>query len=770
MKESEARYLKGCQASDLTSCLGQAKLYRSGRLPGDPIKLLDEACARGVSGVCLAKDIAQLSAELGCRSPARLIESLVRACEQGDPMGCLELGRSRRDRSTGSVTAASVVEPLRKACTAGVIAACHEGLLVDSSERPWFEARACFRSEAMTCDATPGLEIAKKTIELKWSSTGRSFLYTDLQFTGPDGHSLLASWGAETALIDLSRGAVAARVTLSSPRRRGPYSGGGDLVRSIERATWEWSASAGVVGLIELSGYGHGFNQGFAVWSPASGDLPKLVRPTTGSMSLDEKVMALSPDLRFAVIGIDSEVVLLDLQTGSEIGAPIEIYEVKTAAFSADSSTVAIGAENGAIAVVATATGARSMLKASSATVRSLSFHPTRRLLAAADERDHIRIWQLDATDRVPRPMDEQGRIVSFSPDGRYLALSGGQLVLLDATTLLRVARPVPCSACSSRTSLVFSPDSRYVASAGTHEATLFELGTRAAAPVAADSAWFTKLHRLPIPEAPPSPPFARDATIRGKITMEGKPVAGAKIEIKPSLGEWPNARTLPPRVTRSAKDGSYTFQGIPEINWSVEVTSQGAQRGVRDLRLRKSGDSNRSADETSFNLERGFSVRGKVLDAAGRPAPGARISLGYLEVVADGQGKFTLHHLSQRWNLQLRAYRADGSVVIEELGKGGTGLPQEVVLRLRAPSDPRVLRLKIVDAQGKPMPNLWLSVGSNSMGKTDARGMFFTDIGSERSVSPSLNSMDGLWLSQSITLPQPNVVTLTAKPLPNWE
>lgn len=239
---------------------------------------------------------------------------------------------------------------------------------------------------------------------------------------------------------------------------------------------------------------------------------------------------------------------------------------------------------------------------------------------------------------------------------------------------------------------------------------------------------------------------------------MDGKPVAGAQIEIKPSPGEWPNARAHPPRVTRSAKDGSYAFKDLPAIDWSVEVTSPDAQRGIRELRFREADGDSRSPGEASFELERGFSLRGTVLDAAGKPASGARISLGYLEVVADGRGKFELHHLSPRWNLQLRAYRADGSVVIEDVGKdlskAGTTTPPEVVLRLRAPSDPRVLRLKIVDVNGKPMPNLWLTIGTNSMGKTDARGMFFTDTGSETTASPSLNPGEGLSFSEAIKAP----------------
>jgi uncharacterized GH25 family protein len=386
-------------------------------------------------------------------------------------------------------------------------------------------------------------------------------------------------------------------------------------------------------------------------------------------------------------------------------------------------------------------------------------------VLVSVDQADRVRLWQLDAPGRGPTYVAEPGYAAAFSPDGRHLAVArADEVVLLDAITLRRVARPVASGGMQGSDPIAFSPDSRYVAVANHQGVTVVDLDPRAAT-AAIDTVWFAGLHPLPVPAALPAPPFGRDAVIAGTVTVDGKPVAGAEIELRPSSREWPDARVLPARLVRSGKDGRYALDHVAAIEWVVTATSPDTQisSSVLDLRRDPRG---RPADVA---LEPAVTLRGKVLDASGRPAPGTRITgrSDQREVVAtDREGKFVLRHLSPRGELRLHARRADGAVATAVVDLGQAAAPPDVVVRLLSPSDRRVLRIKVVDASGKPVVNAMVEIDDLDEGATDARGTLTTDITPAR-VNVVIRRWPEILASQKIDLPQRGVVTLTARPPP---
>ncbi len=780
-EEAAELYVKGCQADDRDSCLEQARLYASHPQLGDPRQALDEACARAVPGVCLAAGRGDLTGEPGRRQPARAIERFERACAQAEAEGCLELARGRRDRIAGAVDRAIIVETFRKACAAGSLAACREGKLVEPSAQTWFDTQACFHGDVAACGGQrAGLAIATRTIALNWPLSPGGFVQSSLslRFVGPDEHGLLASGQDQLALLDPMGRVAASWISLASAKKPGPRPEAQALGRAISRSLWCWNEIGDELnGLVTIGGYGLAVDYGVAVWAPMSQALPAVFPPLDEDRILTWQ-RALSADCRLALVSKEyghSGTRLLDLRTRRPIGGLIGGEHPGPAgamAFSADGSQVALAFRGGPISIVATDTGTASTLGTSMATIESMSFHPTRRVLVSSDSRERVRIWQLDTPGRGSILLAEPAHTAAFSPDGRHLALvRDEELVLLDATTLQRVARPVPFDRIEGRSAIVFSPDSRYAVIWGRPTPSngdlvvIFDLDPGATTrPI--DSAWFAKLRPLPVPAPPPAPRFDRDAAITGTVSVNGKPVAGAQIELRPSLDEWPDARALPPRFTRSTDDGRYAFPRLPAIEWRMTVTSPDTQIARTTVNLRK-GEGYRQSPVV-LELKPGVAVRGKVLDESGKAASGVLISVAgrfRRDVATDRKGRFEVRHLEPHSRFELRARRADGAVATIPVDLATSVTLPELVLRLLSPSDPRILRLKVVDPSGKPIASAFVSTRLG-IGVTDASGTLILDgSGDEKETYVSVHSEKRLLASRQISLPQPGVVTVMTDP-----
>lgn len=203
---------------------------------------------------------------------------------------------------------------------------------------------------------------------------------------------------------------------------------------------------------------------------------------------------------------------------------------------------------------------------------------------------------------------------------------------------------------------------------------------------------------------------------IRGTLTEKGtgEPVEGALIccntQQQPNVGRaWPLARTGP--------DGAYSIrapEGYTQIRpfsmppgWSSETSGPGSVTFVL-------AEAN-APYTVDFQASRCRRVRGRVLDADGRPAAGARVLCwdggGWPFAVgarADEQGCF-VYLLKPAEQRVLQAYRGDDMTLTPTIIPGES--EDEVVLHLSRDARPYV-KGRVVDAEGAPVAGALVRAG----------------------------------------------------------
>jgi len=206
-------------------------------------------------------------------------------------------------------------------------------------------------------------------------------------------------------------------------------------------------------------------------------------------------------------------------------------------------------------------------------------------------------------------------------------------------------------------------------------------------------------------------------------ITFRGAPAAGAEIELRPSSKEWPDARALAPRTARTEADGRFALDKLAEIDWSISIAVPESVVYRNELGLR----SRQAVTGWNLELKPGLTREGTVLDAAGKPAAGVRVVDSWgKQRQSDRAGKFSVRHLQPNESFWLRAQAPSGAVATGWLEVSSE---QPLVLRLHPPSDPQVLRLRVVDPAGKPVAGALVMVNGNATfesGVSDADGRFF--------------------------------------------
>nr|QKW93666.1 hypothetical protein [Vitiosangium cumulatum] len=742
-------YARGCEHGSFLACARLADLEGSGypgsaphpesarqRLLGTCERKLPHACVS--VGNALREGRPWLPRDLKAASGYYL-----RACEQDDAEGCEALALAYQEGRGVEPSGERAFENHRKACELGRAASClNAGVSAEALKNREEAVRAyrlgCFRGSAGGCEALTRLGEATTLVErsqqVDLSAWGRWTEMSDLLFL-PASPLLLASARGQLQLADTTTGQpVGAPVDLSSRaiQWKSPY-GETTLMRKADNLSLSWDARAK-----EPYGFFEDTSGRILVWRPGRASPPPPERAGNDRQCLPLAYHSSGRRLLMAVTSTgvcgSTSVQEFDVETGKPVGPRVELQaRVTVLASSADGSRYAAGLEGGQVRLIDAETGKVTALPGGHSTdVRSISFHPTRPLLATASSEGVARLWDLSGSMSTLATIPEWVRQVRFSPDGKLLAAAGGRegLLLLDAVTGHRASPPIPLSGGSAFPLIAFSPDGGRLAVADSgYEVLLVKLrGAAASGGVASVPTWFTRIRPLEPPPVPKPPPILMDGRIEGTVRFEGNPVPGAVVVLTPHEQEWDDARALGTRRYPVRPDGTFVLTNVPRIQWQLTIEAPGKMRWSRIIQGRE-GALHTGLDAS---LERAATLRGRVLTPEKRPASGVQVawtapySERRLTVVTDASGRFVIDHLSPG-TYRLQALRPNGDISSQQVQLDNLE-PRDVELVLRKRGDPSVLRVRVLTEGGKPVPGATVSLGGGVRGITDAQGRWHTD------------------------------------------
>ncbi len=199
---------------------------------------------------------------------------------------------------------------------------------------------------------------------------------------------------------------------------------------------------------------------------------------------------------------------------------------------------------------------------------------------------------------------------------------------------------------------------------------------------------------------------------IQGRVMGPEGPVAGARVSASMPRGGGVRrpgafarggsllAAAAPPIVTTTAKDGSFTLEGLPDSLVMLRVHAPGYAPDA----VRETG----GTGTVTLKLSKGSPVAGRVVTPSGKPAAGAWVLAGDdgLEGAArcDAQGRFRIERVAPG----ARALIATGDAILIPRGRDDVAIPAESW----APSSPARLTLPL--AAGAPEPVMTLRPGAN--------------------------------------------------------
>jgi hypothetical protein len=152
---------------------------------------------------------------------------------------------------------------------------------------------------------------------------------------------------------------------------------------------------------------------------------------------------------------------------------------------------------------------------------------------------------------------------------------------------------------------------------------------------------------------------------LRGRVTdANGQPIAGATVQLSPnrySSDAWIEDPTLDPwRIGPTIKgspflayqsirsgpshptvptdaEGQFQFDSVKLGEWIVTIEAPGFAPAWDRVKVRPAS----AMDPVAFTLQPGMAVRGRVLDSAGNPLPGADVLLNRYHVYSDAEGYY---------------------------------------------------------------------------------------------------------------------------------
>jgi protocatechuate 3,4-dioxygenase beta subunit/thiol-disulfide isomerase/thioredoxin len=192
--------------------------------------------------------------------------------------------------------------------------------------------------------------------------------------------------------------------------------------------------------------------------------------------------------------------------------------------------------------------------------------------------------------------------------------------------------------------------------------------------------------------------------TVRGRVVdaETGKPLAGVSVEESSSF-----------QSVKTKEDGTFELRAAPGEIWiSIQEVPPGYARDRMMTSRRLTVQAGAGAADIEFKLQRGVSVKGQVVDPAGRPVPGAVVRYvrdwAMSEETADDEGRFTLEGLLPGKSLVL------WTSVPEKGWAGQLSLPMEkatlepVTLKLGRAA---AVRLTVTDPQKQPIEGIEIEV-----------------------------------------------------------
>ena len=134
----------------------------------------------------------------------------------------------------------------------------------------------------------------------------------------------------------------------------------------------------------------------------------------------------------------------------------------------------------------------------------------------------------------------------------------------------------------------------------------------------------------------------ARAVSVAGRVTLDGRPAAGAHVEAAaPGLG--------PPRETTAGADGRFVLGGLAEGSYAVSARAAAAAALVDGVERFGAGP----FADVELALAPAAQVSGRAVDETGAPVAGARVVLGSAaadaaqrRTLSDSDGRFTLEGL----------------------------------------------------------------------------------------------------------------------------
>jgi len=111
---------------------------------------------------------------------------------------------------------------------------------------------------------------------------------------------------------------------------------------------------------------------------------------------------------------------------------------------------------------------------------------------------------------------------------------------------------------------------------------------------------------------------------ITGKVTLDGKPVAGIPVILSNCEAGYP-AKSPPPMITTSIEDGGFSFQSVPPGRYCIKgfapaMIATNSEFGSYAERLITIAHGE-TIDDIEIKLKKGGVITGRVIDSDGRPA-----------------------------------------------------------------------------------------------------------------------------------------------------